>query len=208
MPPSVSISGLGAVGDARHLVGLVLHVGDAGVEAAAHLVFERERLDDAHALQRLLHRLDRARAAGELRLRDRADAADQLAQHDHRRRRDDRAPTSDITGSWITITTTEADQRQEIAADRGDQQVEHVVRGGGAGGQPRDEFGRVAVGEDSRCSRCSSLSNMRRWLSATMRLPICDMHDGLAVGRSALERRRCAKAPTPIRIRLRKFLCT
>ena len=56
-----------AVGDARPLVGLVLHVGDAGVEAAAHLVFERERLDDAQALQGLLQGLDRVRAAGELR---------------------------------------------------------------------------------------------------------------------------------------------
>ena len=33
----------------------------------------------------------------------------------------------------------------------------------------------------------SSLSNMRRWLSATMRLPIRDHDDLLSVGRDALQ---------------------
>ena len=53
----------GAVGDARHLVGFVLDRTDADGEPAPHLVFEREGLDHAHALQRLLHGLDDLRAS-------------------------------------------------------------------------------------------------------------------------------------------------
>ena len=70
----------GAVGDARHFVGFVLDLADTDGKPAPHLVFEREGLDDAHALQRFLHGLDDARAAGELHAGDAAHAADQLAQ--------------------------------------------------------------------------------------------------------------------------------
>ena len=54
-----------------------------------HLVFEREGFHDADALQGFLHRFHDQRAAGELVARDGADAADELAQHQHRRRRDE-----------------------------------------------------------------------------------------------------------------------
>ena len=43
-----------AVGHPRPLVRLVFEFGNAGVEALAHGIFERKRLDDTHALQRLL----------------------------------------------------------------------------------------------------------------------------------------------------------
>ncbi len=81
----------GAVGDARHLVGFVLDLGDADVEPAPHLVLEREGLDHAHALQRFLHGLDDAGAAGELHARDAAHPADHLAQEEECRRRHDEA---------------------------------------------------------------------------------------------------------------------
>src|SRR5262249_59425486 len=63
-----------AVGDARPFIRFVLEVGNTSVEAGAHGLFERERLEDAHALQALLQRFENARAAGELMMRNRLDA--------------------------------------------------------------------------------------------------------------------------------------
>ena len=65
----------------------------------AHHVFERERLDDADALQRLLQGLDACACRRvNWRARDRADAADQLAQHEQRRRRDHEAEAATSSG--------------------------------------------------------------------------------------------------------------
>ena len=47
------------------------------------------------------------------------------------------------------MTVAKSDQREQIAADRRDEEVEHLARGGGAGGQPRHEFRAVAVGEEA-----------------------------------------------------------
>ena len=58
-------------------------------------------------------------------------------------------PISDITGSWITITAQSPMQRHQIAADRGDQQIDDAADRGGAGGQPGDEFGGMPVGEEA-----------------------------------------------------------
>ena len=41
------------------------------------------------------------------------------------------------------------DQRHQIAADGGDQKVDHLADGDGAGGEPGDEFGRMTVGEET-----------------------------------------------------------
>ena len=41
----------------------------------------------------------------------------------------------------------EPDQREQIAADRIDEQIEHLRRRGRAGHEPRGEFRRVAIGE-------------------------------------------------------------
>ena len=79
------------VGDARPFVRFVLEVANTSVEAGAHVLFQRERLDDAHALQALLQRFQNARAAGELIMRNHLDAADHLAQNQHRRRHHDDA---------------------------------------------------------------------------------------------------------------------
>ncbi len=75
-----------AVGDARPFVRFSLELGDVRVEARAHAVLERIGLDDTDPLHGLLHRLQNARIAGELLVRDRFDAFDQLAQDQHRRR--------------------------------------------------------------------------------------------------------------------------
>ncbi len=78
-----------------------------GIEARAHAVLERERLDDPDALQRLLQRLENARVAGELVVGDRPDALISL------RRTSIAGGTtmmlnSDITGSCQAITATRA----------------------------------------------------------------------------------------------------
>ena len=136
----------GAAGNARQLVGLVLDRRDVAVEAFAHGVFQRERLDDADALQRLLQRLDDTGAAHELAVRDPFDAADQLAQHQQSRRRHHEGEKrhqrvfDDHDGD-------QPDQRQQVAAERGDQEVDDLRRRRRAGGEARDEFGRVPVGE-------------------------------------------------------------
>ena len=59
------------------------------------------------------------------------------------------SPNSDITGSCITMTTPSAIKCQEIAADRGDQEVEDLRDGGRARGHALQEFGRVPVGEEA-----------------------------------------------------------
>jgi hypothetical protein len=43
----------------------------------------------------------------------------------------------------------QSDQRHQIAADRGDQETDHLADRGSPGGQPRDEFRRVPIGEKS-----------------------------------------------------------
>ena len=135
-----------AIGDARHLVGFMLDVRDIAVEALAHDIFEREGLDDVDALQRFLQRLHDARAAMELAARDGVDAADHLAQNQERRRYDHEAEERHHR-VLHHHHRHQSDQRQQIASDRGDQQIDHLRGRGGAGGQPRDEFGRMAVGE-------------------------------------------------------------
>ena len=139
-----------AIGDARHLVGFVLHVGDALASMRrAHLVFERERLDDAHALQGLLQGLDDARAAGELDCCMIARTRRISLRSTNSAGGTTISLTSDITGSWITMTATEADQGEKVAAERGDQQIEHWLAAAAPVVQPRDEFGGMAVGKEA-----------------------------------------------------------
>ncbi len=116
------------------------------VESGAHAVLERERLEGADALKGLLHGFENARAAGELMIRDGLDAADHLAQDQHRRRHHDDAEQGHH-GVLHGHHRDKADERQQIATDRRDEQVEHLARRGGAGGEPGHELGTVAVGE-------------------------------------------------------------
>ena len=138
----------GAIGDARHLVRFVLYRGHAVVEPPPHLVLEAEGLDHAHALQRFLHGLDDAGAAVELHAGDAAHAADDLAQKVEGRRR---ANEAEQRHRRILNHHHDAksDQRHQIAADRGDQQIDHAADGVGAGGEPGDEFGGMPVGKEA-----------------------------------------------------------
>ena len=121
---------------------------DVRVEPPLHVVFEREGLDHAHALQRFLHGLDDARAAVNCMramLRTRATSLRRTSIAGGAATK----PAIDITGSCITITMTKPDQRHQIAADGGDQKIDDRRHGLGAGGQPRDEFGRMPIGEEA-----------------------------------------------------------
>ena len=156
----------GAVGDAGHLVGLPLDRRDVGVEAFAQDILEREGLDDADALQRLLQRLQDADPAGELVLGDAANALDHLAQHQHRGREHDERHEREQRVS-IDHDADQPDQREEIAADRVDEQIEDLRRRRRAGHEPGGEFRGVAIGKKPMLS-LSSLLNRRRWFSAMM----------------------------------------
>ncbi len=136
----------GAVGDARHLVGFMLDLADADGKPAPHLVFERECLDHSHALQGFLHGLDDARAAGELHAGDAAHPADQFAKEQKRGRRHDEAGKRHHR-ILHHHHDAKPDQRHQIAAYCGDEKIDHLAHRGGAGGEPGDEFGRMAIGE-------------------------------------------------------------
>ena len=125
----------GAVGDARHLVGFVLDRTDADGETAPHLVFEREGLDHAHALQRLLHGFDDLRARGELHAGDTTHPANELAQEQERRRRDDESAERHRR-ILNNHDDAQPDQRHQIATYGGDQKVDHLADGDGAGREP------------------------------------------------------------------------
>ncbi len=56
---------------------------------------------------------------------------------------------NDISGSCHTITPTRPISDKQIASERRDQQIDHLRCGRRAGGQARDEFGRMAVGEEA-----------------------------------------------------------
>ena len=118
------------------------------VEARLHGILERECLDDADALQGFLQRLHDACGAGELVQRNGLDAVDELAQDEHRRRHDDDAEQRHdrvLNGH----DRGKPDQREEVAADRGNEQIEHLCGSGGASVQPRDEFRAVPVGKEA-----------------------------------------------------------
>ena len=138
----------GAVGDPRPFVRLLLDLRHMRVEAHPHRVFEREGLERAHALQGLLQRLENLRAAGKLVVRDRLDAADHLAQDQHCRRHDDDAEERH-DGILHSHDRGEADERQQIAANRGNEQVQHLACCGGPGREPGHELGAVAVGKEA-----------------------------------------------------------
>jgi hypothetical protein len=106
----------------------VLHRRHAGVEAAAHLVFQRERLDHAQPCSVSCKvsivcappvncTLMIARTRFTI-LRSMMIAGGATIR-----------PASAITGSWITITANRPIEREHIAPDRGDQQRQHEVRG-------------------------------------------------------------------------------
>jgi hypothetical protein len=79
-------------------------------------------------------------------LRHHADAADQLAQDQHGGRH--RYEADDEQHRILDHhDDCEADQGEQIAADRQDQQIKHLGDGSGTCGKSGDEIGRVSVGE-------------------------------------------------------------
>ena len=118
------------------------------IDALAHGVFQRERLDGADALQGFLHRLQNVGGAGELGIGQPLDPLHQFSQHEERGRRDEPCEQRHI-GVLIDHQSDQRDQRQQIAADRGDEQVEDLRHGGSALRQPVQKFRRVPVGKEA-----------------------------------------------------------
>ncbi len=185
MPPSVSISGLERLATRASLFDSCSTLRDVVVEP------RRMTSSSVNALTMRMPctvscMVSRMRVPPVNWLRgDGADAADQLAQHEQRRRHDHEADQRHASGPASTITATRPTSESRSRPTAVTSRLMTWLAAVGAGGQPRDEFGRVAVGEERRPS-LSSLSNMRRWLSATMRLPIRVRMHGLAVSRRAL----------------------
>jgi hypothetical protein len=115
----------GAVGHPRHLVGVALDGCDVLVDAIAHRLFERERLHRANALQRFLHRFENVGGAEELVVGKPLDPLHQLAQDQHRRRRQDESQQRHQR-VLDHHHDDEADQLQQVAADRVDELVQNV----------------------------------------------------------------------------------
>ena len=92
---------------------------------------------------------------------------------------------NDISGSCSTIRD-ERDQRQEIAAERGDQQVDDLRAGGGAGRKPRDEFGRVPVGKEAQAF-AEQLGEHGALIVGDDAVADTREHHRVAVGRDALD---------------------
>jgi hypothetical protein len=98
--------------------------------------------------QGFLHGLDDAGAAGKLHARYAAHPPDHLAQEKQRRRRHDQS--GDRHHRILDHHhDRQPDERHQIAADGGDEEIDHLADGVGAGGEPGNEFGRMAVGEEA-----------------------------------------------------------
>jgi hypothetical protein len=136
-----------AIGDARQLVGGALDFIDMRVDLRAHDVLEIECLDDLESLHRLLERLENEHVAAELRKRDAAYPLDQLAQKQHRGRKNDERGERQQRRP-IDHDRAERDESEEIAAYRGDEEIED--RGGGIStiADARAELRRMLVGEE------------------------------------------------------------
>ena len=88
-PPRISINGEVRLATRAILLASRSTAATLASKRCAQDILEREGLDDADALQRLLQRLQDADPAGELRLGDAANALDHLAQNQHRGREHD-----------------------------------------------------------------------------------------------------------------------
>ncbi len=159
---------------------------DGAIEPLQHRLFQRERLDDADALDRLLHRLQHLRAAGVAVPGDAMDAADQLAQHQHGGRRDDEA--RDRHHRILDHHHRgEADQGQEIAARRRDQHVEHRACRGSSGRHSGNELGGMPRSDEAD----ALVEQLVEYLALILRDDaIADprQHQDVAVGARSLHR--------------------
>ena len=97
-------------------------------------------------MQGLLQRFENARAARELMIRNRLDAADHLAQDQHRRRHNDDAQRREHR-VLHRHHRQQPNERKQIATEGSDEQVEHLARRRGSGVESRHELRAVAVGK-------------------------------------------------------------
>ena len=123
----------------RQLVRRPLKLADGLGLAGAHLLFQREGLDDANALHRLLHRFHDLREADEFRGHDLADAHRQFARADHRDRHEDQRQRGH-QGILDDHDAHQADEGQRVARQGGDHHIQGVGGGLGDEGLPRDEI--------------------------------------------------------------------
>ena len=127
-------------------------------------------LDDADALQRLLHGLEDTRAAGELPLGDgecggSSCAGSRIAGGTTTK------PKNDITGSWTTITVTRP------ISDSRSRPIAPITRLSAWLAAAAPVVSRARNSDECRSAKKPrfwwiSVANIRRWLSAMMRLPI------------------------------------
>ncbi len=118
-------------------------------------------------------------------MRNRLDAADHLAQDQHRRRHHDDAEQGHH-GILHRHDRGKPDERKQIATDRRDEEVEHLACRGGAGREPRHELGAMAVGKKTDVM----LEQLREHsLLIVGDDPVADAreHDRLAIGGHSLD---------------------
>ena len=140
--------GARAIGDARPFVRFQLEGGNIGLEPLTHDILQRKRLDDTDTLYRLLHGFEDARAAGELVFCNAVDAADHLAQNDECRRHDNETEQRHYR-VLPKHHRDEADQQEQIAAERGKNQVEHLACRIRARGYAREEIAGMPFSEEA-----------------------------------------------------------
>src|SRR5215510_6773423 len=120
-----------------------------------------------------------------LMMRNRLDAADHLAQDQHRRRYHDDAEHGQH-GILHGHDGGKPDERKEITTERRNEEIEHVARRSGAGRKPRHELGAMAVGKKTNVM----LEQPREHpLLIVSNDPVADAreHDRLSIGGHSLD---------------------
>ena len=107
-------------------------------------LFEGEGLDDANALRRLLQRLHHLHRALELARHDLANAEPDLAHPDRGKRKEHQREERQ-QGILRHHHDDEADNRQGVAREGRDEEVENAARRLRDESLPRDEFGRMGA---------------------------------------------------------------
>ena len=156
----------------RELVRRRLGTFDRAGLRVAHEVFEREGLDDADALSGLLQRLHHLHRALELARHDLAHAEADLAHPDRGERKEHQREKRQ-QGILRHHHDDEADNRQGVAGEGRDEEVEDVAGRLRDESLTGDEFGRMGAAIVLTFIR-SIWSKMRFWMSATMLLATSD----------------------------------
>ena len=155
------------------------------VDAFTHLLFERERLDGADALQRFLHGFQNVGGAEELAVGESLDPFHELAQYQHCRRRHDEAEQRHQR-ILDHHHGDEADQEQDVAADRVDELVQNVGDGFRARCEPREKFRRMPFREEADAF-AHQLGEQPALIVGEDRVTDLRQDHGVTVGRDALD---------------------